>query len=217
MRAEACDPPIRMETPTLPVSRARTPFWVRGNFWLLFGFSIFYFADVCLRASEKYFWYDEFFTLHLSRLPGFGVLWQALREGADFNPPLFYALTKASHAVFGTGQIGTRMPEIVGFWVFCLCLFAFVNRRAGAIAGSIAMLFPMLTGAFYYAYEARPYGVVLGFCGLAMFCWQRSLVVAGGFQRILVPGLHDALLRLGDPGALRINGALAHDLVRAYR
>jgi hypothetical protein len=173
MRAEACDPPIQMQTPTLRVSRARRPFWLRGNLWLLFGFSIFYFADVCLRASEKYFWYDEFFTLHLSRLPGFGLLWQALREGADFNPPLLYLLTKASHAVFGSGLIGTRMPEIAGFWVFCLCLFAFVNRRAGAVAGSIAMLFPMLTGAFYYAYEARPYGVVLGFCGLALLCWQK--------------------------------------------
>ncbi len=64
---------------------------------------------------------------------------------------------------------------MIGFWTFCLCLFWFVNKRAGAIAGSIAMLLPTLSGAFFYAYEARPYGLVMGFCGLALLCWQSSL------------------------------------------
>ncbi len=34
------------------------------------------------------------------------------------------------------------------------------------------MLLPMLTGAYFYAYEARPHGLVLGFCGLAVVSWQ---------------------------------------------
>jgi hypothetical protein len=163
-----------METHTVRSSRVHTPSRFGGTFWLLFGFSIFYFADVCIRASEKFFWYDEFFTLHLSQIPGLGPLWEALRQGADFNPPFFYLLTKASRALFGNGLIGTRMPEIFGFWLLCVCLFLFVNRRAGAVAGSIAMLLPVVTGAFYYAYEARPYGLVLGFCGLAIVFWQRA-------------------------------------------
>lgn len=174
MPTDAYPPPVQMEAHTITLSRVRTPSRFGGTFWLLFGFSIFYFTDVCIRASEKFFWYDEFFTLHLSQIPGLGPLWAALRQGADFNPPFFYLLTKASRAFFGNGLVGTRMPEIFGFWLLCICLFVFVNRRAGAVAGSIAMLLPIVTGAFFYAYEARPYGLVVGFCGLAIVCWQRA-------------------------------------------
>ncbi len=168
-------PAVRGSTATSVLSRIGTRLRISGNLWLILGFSTFYFADVCIRASQKYFWYDELFTVYLSRLPNFQSLWNALRHGADFNPPLLYLLTKASWAMFGAGLIGTRMPEIIGFWVMCLCLFQFVNRRAGPLAGSIAMTLPLLTGAFYYSYEARPYGIILAFCGLALVCWQKAL------------------------------------------
>ncbi len=140
---------------------------------LLTAFSVFYFADALLRASEKYFWYDEIFTLYLSRLNS-ATLWKALQSGVDFNPPLFYWLTKIAEAVAGENRIGLRLPEIIGFWIFCLCLFRFVSRRAGILPGFIAMIFPLFTGAFYYAYEARPHGIVLGFAGLAIVCWQNA-------------------------------------------
>ncbi len=141
---------------------------------LLIAFSLFYFADVSLRASEKFFWYDELFTLYFSRLPTLHALWNALNSGIDFNPPLFYLLTRWSNLLFGEGTISTRLPEILGFWIFCLCLFRFVSRRAGTSAGVAAMLFPMTTGAYFYAYEARPHGIVLGFAGLALVCWQMA-------------------------------------------
>jgi len=44
------------------------------------------------------------------------------------------------------------------------------------------MLFPLVTGAYEYAYEARPYGLVLGFSGLALISWQSS---AGKSRRLL--------------------------------
>jgi Dolichyl-phosphate-mannose-protein mannosyltransferase len=137
-------------------------------------FSLFYFLDVSLRASEKFFWYDELFTVYFARLPDLRSLWAALNRGVDFNPPLFYLLTRACNFLFGEGTIATRLPEILGFWIFSLCLFRFVSRRAGALAGFSAMLFPMLTGAYYYAYEARPHAIVLGACGLALVCWQMT-------------------------------------------
>jgi hypothetical protein len=135
-------------------------------------FSCFYFADVLLRAREKYLWYDELMTWYLCRLPTFHDTWSGVLRGFDFNPPLFYLITRWSERVFGSGSVGIRVPEIVAFWVLSVCLFIFVRRRAGIVAGYIAMLFPMLTGAYYYAYEARPHGIVLGFCGLALVFWQ---------------------------------------------
>ncbi len=149
--------------------------WSRADWWIVACFSIFYVSDTFLRASGKYFWFDELFTVYLSRLNSFHLLWAALTTGIDFNPPPFYWLTRICMLVFGEGLISVRLPEIAGFWIFSICLYVFVRRRYGRLAALGAMLFPIVTQAYYYAYEARPHGVVLGFCGLALVCWQRTL------------------------------------------
>jgi hypothetical protein len=136
--------------------------------------STVYFADIFLKASRKCFWFDELFTTYLCRLPDFKSTWTAVTHGADFNPPLLYLLTRGAQWPFGEGLIATRLPAIFGVWIFCVCLFLFVARRAGAIAGFIAGTFPFFTLAQYYAYEARAHGIVLGWCGLTLLCWQRN-------------------------------------------
>jgi hypothetical protein len=154
--------------------------------FLLLAFSLFYFSDVYLRASEKFLWYDEIFTLYFSRLPSLRSLWSALTSGVGFNPPLFYLLTRASQSVFGEGNVSIRLPEIAGFWIFSICLFHFVAKRAGTLAGAASMLFPMLTGAYFYAYDARPHGIVLAACGLALVCWQRAMETSPPARKWLV-------------------------------
>ncbi len=95
--------------------------------------------------------------------------------GLESNPPAFHLLTRMTERVFGEGLIATRLPEIVAFWVMCLCLFKYVERRAGAVAGVIAMTLPMLSGAYYYAYEARPLIIVVACGAAALLCWDNSL------------------------------------------
>ena len=163
-----------LETRESAQSVSRRAFeWSRTDWWIVASFSIFYFSDTFLRASGKYFWFDELFTVYLSRLNSFHELWAALTIGIDFNPPPFYWLTRICTSVFGAGLISARLPEIAGFWTFSVCLYVFVRRRYGTLAALSSMLFPIVTQAYYYAYEARPHGVVLGFCGLALVCWQR--------------------------------------------
>lgn len=142
--------------------------------FLLAAFSVFYFVDVALRASGKSLWYDEIFTLYFCRLPGLGALWNALKAGIDFNPPLFYWLTRGSMSLFGEGNLAIRLPEILGFWVFSVCLFRFIRVRAGLLPALTGLLLPMVTGAYFYAYDARPHGIVLAGCGLALVCWQNA-------------------------------------------
>ncbi len=145
----------------------------RATTFLLLCFSVFYFADICLRASGKYFWFDELVTVYLCRLPSIGATYRAALLGADYNPPLFHILTRLAEGVFGEGLVATRLPSIAGVWVLCLCLFAMVSKRSGAAAGCAAMLLPLLTSARFYAYEARATGIVLGLAGLAALAWQR--------------------------------------------
>ena len=144
----------------------------RIKYVVLVLFSITYVIETCYFASRKLFWFDELFTVYMSRLPDFASTWRAVLSGTDFNPPLLYELTRFSELLFGEGHIAARLPGIIGFGVFCLCLFRFVSIRSSALGGFISMLFPLVTGAYWYAYEARSYGVVLGFGGVALICWQ---------------------------------------------
>jgi uncharacterized membrane protein len=164
-----------MTTETAPI---RTDVVSKNYTWfvrLFFGFvSLLYFTDICLRASRKCFWFDELVTVYLCRLPDFHSTWAAVAHGVDFNPPLFYLLTRSSQRLFGEGLIATRLPEILAFWLFCVCLYFFVSRRVGRLAGFVAAALPFFTLAQYYAYEARPHAIVLGWCGLALVCWQRA-------------------------------------------
>ena len=140
---------------------------------ILASFSLMYFADICLRASAKYFWFDELLTIYICRLPSLRAVYHATLLGVDYNPPLLHILTRLAQAPFGEGLIASRMPSIVALWLLCVCLFAVVSKRLGPAAGSVAMLLPLLSSARFYAYEARPTGIVLGLAGLAALAWQR--------------------------------------------
>lgn len=136
--------------------------------------SVLYFADTLLRTTLKTFWFDELNTIYLVRLPSFASTWHAVLSGADFNPPLFYVLTRWSqHLGGGEGLIASRMPAILGFWIFGLCLYLFAARRLGPACGVIAACLPWFTLAHFYAYEARAHGLLLGWCGLMLVCWQQ--------------------------------------------
>ncbi len=146
----------------------------RYRYLVLVLFSSVYFVITCYRASRKLFWSDELYTVYISRLPDLASVWSAVTHGVDFNPPLSYVLTRFAQAVFGEGEIATRLPAIVGFWVFCLCLYRFASAKTSPLAGFISMLIPMVTLAYHYAYEARPHGIVLGWAGIALVCWQQA-------------------------------------------
>jgi hypothetical protein len=154
--------------------------------------SLVYFAGAFLKASRKCFWFDELFSVYLCRLPTFNATWTAVTHGADFNPPLFYLLTRGSQRLFGEGLVATRLPAIVGVWLFGVCLFLFVARRTNLISGFIAGTFPLFTLVQYYAYEARAHGLVLGWCGLTLVCWQR--VEEGDSKHLWLAGFGLSLL-----------------------
>jgi Dolichyl-phosphate-mannose-protein mannosyltransferase len=133
-----------------------------------------YFAITFYRAQRRLFWFDEINTVYIARLHDLGSIWSACTHAGDFNPATFYLLTRWSEAAFRANELGARIPQVVGFWVFCLCLYCFVSIRTNALAGFIALLFPITTPGYWYAYEARPYGLVLGFFGLALISWQAA-------------------------------------------
>jgi 4-amino-4-deoxy-L-arabinose transferase-like glycosyltransferase len=143
---------------------------------LIAGFTVMYAVFTYVLAGRKLLWNDELYTYYIARLPAMTDVWGALMSGGEQLPPFFYLLTRASTALFGLNDFALRLPEMVGFWLMCVCLFFFVARRASNFYALLAAMFPLVTYTYYYAFEARPYGVVLGFSALALLCWQSATI-----------------------------------------
>ncbi|HVZ16265.1 MAG TPA: glycosyltransferase family 39 protein [Terriglobales bacterium] len=135
-------------------------------------YSALFFAVAGCFATIKLLWFDEFITLYVVRFQSLSGLWNVLKSGVELNPPLFHLLTRLSSVVFGETPLGLRLPAMIGFWLAGICIFLFVRRRTTPLFAALAVLFTFCTASFGYAYEARPYGVVLGCCGLSLLAWQ---------------------------------------------
>ncbi len=136
-------------------------------------FTLTYLVPTLKLAESKAIWDDEFFTLSISRNTPSEIL-KASATGADQTPPVFFFVTHTVMQLLGSSHLALRLPAILGYWLACVCLFLFVSRRTSNSWGVIAMLCPMATWGYFYAYEARGYGMLLGFSALALLAWQRA-------------------------------------------
>jgi hypothetical protein len=159
----------------------------RGDLIVLGGFTFLYLVGTGLLAARAPLWYDELFTFHLARLPQLAELCQALAAGTDGNPPLCHLITHLCQQLLGTGELVIRLPAIAGYWVMSVCLYGFVARRCDLVYGAVALLFPLATSVYPWAYNARPYGCLLGSCGLALLTWQ--LAAEGHWRKLSLAGL----------------------------
>jgi len=146
----------------------------RRRSWVLALFSVTYLAITSALAWHKLLWNDELFTLYIARLPTYADIWSFLASGAEQLPPTFHILARLCVRLFGVNPWALRLPEILGVGVMSLCLFVVVSRRTSTAYGMVAMVLPLVTHAFYYATEARPYGLVLGFAALSLLYWQSA-------------------------------------------
>ena len=151
---------------SLAISVSRRPAW------FMIGLSALYLSGTSAFAWSRLFWFDEILTYHIAQAPTVASMWRTLRAGLDLNPPLFFVVAHFMRSMFGESELVMRIPSLIGFWVMCLCLFRFVSRGCTSLYGLVALLLPVATTAYSYAFEARPYGLVLGFCGVALVCWQ---------------------------------------------
>jgi hypothetical protein len=149
-----------------------------------------------MRATQIPFWSDEIETVHIARMPSIDAMWTANRNGIDQNMLLSHILVRISESALGTSYFATRLPAIAGVWTMAVCLFLFLRRRLPGPYGLIGMIFPMFTLAWQYALEARAYGPMLGFAGIALVAWQRAsgLKRASAWLPLITIGLVGALL-----------------------
>ncbi len=144
--------------------------------WILPCWVGFIFCAITLTASHfKVLWGDEFVTFWVGQQRSFAGIWTALRSGADPNPPLMHVLNWWSTAAFGTGSVAIRLPSIFGVGLGVASAWVVVRRYASASVAAVACLALMTSRGFDYSYDARSYGLLLGFAVAALACWVLSL------------------------------------------
>ncbi len=133
-------------------------------------FTVVHFAACFLQSHDKPLWLDELFTFHIANRPSASAVLAALQTGAETHPPATYLLGHILIPLLGDAD-GIRLPAMVGFWLMGVCVFFIVLRSYNFAGAVLAVALPYVTGPFYYAYEGRAYGILLGCAGLAFLSW----------------------------------------------
>ena len=126
-----------------------------------------------LSAIERPFWYDEIITVILCRLPSVSEIWLALHHAADGNPPGFLIVARLAHHLIGDDHLGYRLPSIVGLLLTVTCVYLILSKRLNRLTALAGATFLLCTELTPYAYEARPYALMVGCIALAILAWQR--------------------------------------------
>ncbi len=137
-------------------------------------FTILFWLVTCAIAGTKLLDFDEFATYYPAALPTARDTWNFFANGYDTHTPLASLAVRACLAVFGHNPIAIRLPVIFCYWLMCVCIYGFVSRHCGKLYGLAAMVFPSVCSVYFYATEARAYGIILGSTAAALLCWQRA-------------------------------------------
>jgi hypothetical protein len=126
----------------------------------------------CVVAQRHSLWLDEISTYLIATSGSLQETWRLLANGPQTDPPLFYLASRGSMAVLGTSSLGFRLPSVLGVAALAVAVYAFVARRCPIVMAQLAMLFVVLPPVTRYMTEGRPYGMWMGWSGLALLCWQ---------------------------------------------
>ena len=105
------------------------------------------------------YWRDEIFTIFLSQKSYLEII---LLTAKDFNPPLYYLVTKLLIVTFGTSSFYLRQIPLIFHILSAVMAFKLARlftTRLSAILYSLAVLTNIFL--FYYAFELRPYSAMV--------------------------------------------------------
>jgi hypothetical protein len=146
-------------------------------------------------AASRPFWYDELCTWFIVRLGSAHAIWQALKNAADGQPPLFYLIEQFFSKLTSNEEIGFRVASILGFLCVLLCIFVFVRGRSNGAYALLCSSLLLLTVLYStYAVEARPSSLVVACFALALICYQHApdapWMIPMGLALALAENLH---------------------------
>jgi len=146
----------------------------RGRIVLPALIAILFLSVALFQAHLKLLWGDEFVTYWIGQQHSFNGIWRALASGADPNPPLMHLLNWASTSLFGSSSIAVRLPSIFAVALALASLWCLLRRYVAPVYAAAGCLALMTTRGFDYTYDARSYGLLLGFALAALATWNAA-------------------------------------------
>jgi len=131
-----------------------------------------FFALIVLIGHRKPIWYDEVFTITVATQPDWNHFIRALPP--EGNPPLNVLLVRFFVHLFGPTAFSYRLPPLLGMIGALVGIYVFTKRELGNFYGVLAVALLLGESVWEYAFEARPYGLMLGFLMLALTGWQAA-------------------------------------------
>jgi len=125
-------------------------------------------------SRQKPLWADEVIFRWIATLPSVRDIWHALALGLNTDPPLDHLLTHGLTAIFGAGALVIRLTSIGGICLMLLSLFLTLREFVGPLYALLGLALPFGTIIVDYGYEARPYALMYGCFGLAIYCWVKA-------------------------------------------
>jgi len=119
-------------------------------------------------------WLDEAVTYYYATLP-FDELWQMLRNGSEFNPPLFYVL-ESFMVYLGKDEFVLRLiPALAGIVTIPVVFWMgkeFSDRNCGILCAALVTFSSFL---IFYSQEARAYSLLLLFVVLSIVFFLKGM------------------------------------------
>lgn len=125
------------------------------------------------KASVLPLWFDEYMTLFVASRHNFSQMAACMKAGADSVPPYFHYIQKLALATGLPPEISLRLLPALAVTAAFLCLYYLLAPRCGKMAALGGAITPLACGAFEYAQDARPYGMLIGSAGAAILAWTR--------------------------------------------
>jgi hypothetical protein len=120
-------------------------------------------------------WFDEICTWLIVQQHPISVFWNALRDGVDGQPPLFYLLERPLAAAVANEQVSFRLLSIFGFSCTLACLFSLIRRRNCSVNALFCAAIPLATVLYdTYAVEGRPYTLFIACIAAALLCYDHA-------------------------------------------
>jgi hypothetical protein len=158
------------------------------------------------QSHKEYFGNDELITTILVSNPSFSEMWNAIRRGGELNPPLLFVTEWLVARIFGSGELAMRAIGGLSVMLAAWLLYFTVRPMTGRVvaAAAIAMVMGLSRDVFYYAHEARYYGLLFALVTAGLYLFVRLSADRPLVRRdyILVFLVHLALVYLHLYGVL---------------
>ena len=143
---------------------------------LALGIVVVYTSIWSFAASRaKLLWFDELLGLAVANGHSVSDVVAGLKAKVDYSAPLYHIFAHFAVQAFGYSANSARLPAFVGISAMLIALYFIVSKRLAPIYGLLAVILVMCTPVTNYAWEGRPYGLVLGFAACALLAYQYLL------------------------------------------